>query len=95
MIASYTSNAFLSIKINEMRERERERERFCFNRQIRVDCKFLESQHIMDYSLLLGIHFKDQPPKGSSYSQGLDQAVCLRDEMIVPTTISKTGMFYY
>ncbi|MQM02066.1 hypothetical protein Taro_034822, partial [Colocasia esculenta] len=27
-------------------------------RQISVDCKFLESQHIIDYSLLLGVHFR-------------------------------------
>ncbi|KAH7315766.1 hypothetical protein KP509_21G064600 [Ceratopteris richardii] len=27
--------------------------------QISKDCKFLESEHIMDYSLLLGLHFKD------------------------------------
>ncbi|KAH7285620.1 hypothetical protein KP509_33G037300 [Ceratopteris richardii] len=29
--------------------------------QISKDCKFLESEHIMDYSLLLGLHFKDSP----------------------------------
>ncbi|TKY71345.1 Phosphatidylinositol 4-phosphate 5-kinase 8 [Spatholobus suberectus] len=27
-------------------------------RQISLDCKFLESQHIIDYSLLLGLHFR-------------------------------------
>lgn len=27
-------------------------------RQVEVDCKFLESQRIMDYSLLLGLHFR-------------------------------------
>ncbi|KAH7431404.1 hypothetical protein KP509_08G046800 [Ceratopteris richardii] len=27
-------------------------------RQIECDCKFLESEHIMDYSLLLGLHFR-------------------------------------
>ncbi|OIW19297.1 hypothetical protein TanjilG_20422 [Lupinus angustifolius] len=26
--------------------------------QISIDCKFLESQHIIDYSLLLGLHFR-------------------------------------
>eukprot|EP00250_Pteridium_aquilinum_P005997 c15994_g1_i1 orf=298-2895(+) len=33
--------------------------------QISKDCKFLESEHIMDYSLLLGLHFKDPPSKDS------------------------------
>ena len=28
------------------------------DRQIEEDCKFLESEQIMDYSLLLGIHFR-------------------------------------
>ncbi|CAL5214326.1 unnamed protein product [Lathyrus oleraceus] len=27
-------------------------------KQISLDCKFLESQHIIDYSLLLGLHFR-------------------------------------
>ncbi|KAH7442063.1 hypothetical protein KP509_03G068600 [Ceratopteris richardii] len=27
-------------------------------RQVESDCKFLESEHIMDYSLLLGLHFQ-------------------------------------
>ncbi|KAK6943896.1 Phosphatidylinositol-4-phosphate 5-kinase, core [Dillenia turbinata] len=27
-------------------------------RQIEIDCKFLEEQHIMDYSLLLGVHYR-------------------------------------
>lgn len=27
-------------------------------RQIEIDSKFLESQHIMDYSLLLGVHYR-------------------------------------
>ncbi|KAL6957839.1 Phosphatidylinositol 4-phosphate 5-kinase 9 [Sarracenia purpurea var. burkii] len=26
--------------------------------QIEIDCKFLEEQHIMDYSLLLGVHYR-------------------------------------
>ncbi|MCO5568686.1 hypothetical protein L7F22_022385 [Adiantum nelumboides] len=32
-------------------------------KQISKDCKFLESEHIMDYSLLLGLHFKDPPSR--------------------------------
>lgn len=27
-------------------------------RQISIDCQFLESQQIIDYSLLLGLHFR-------------------------------------
>ncbi|KAJ4979566.1 hypothetical protein NE237_010346 [Protea cynaroides] len=27
-------------------------------KQIEIDCKFLETQHIMDYSLLLGVHYR-------------------------------------
>lgn len=27
-------------------------------RQIEIDAKFLEEQHIMDYSLLLGVHYR-------------------------------------
>lgn len=27
-------------------------------RQIETDSKFLEAQHIMDYSLLLGVHYR-------------------------------------
>lgn len=27
-------------------------------RQVSLDCKFLESQNIIDYSLLLGLHFR-------------------------------------
>lgn len=30
-------------------------------RQIEVDSKFLETQHIMDYSLLLGVHYRAPP----------------------------------
>lgn len=28
-------------------------------RQIDRDCEFLESERIMDYSLLVGVHFRD------------------------------------
>lgn len=31
---------------------------FCF-RQIDRDCEFLEAEKIMDYSLLVGLHFRD------------------------------------
>lgn len=28
-------------------------------RQIEKDCEFLEAERIMDYSLLVGLHFRD------------------------------------
>lgn len=31
----------------------------CFSRQIDRDCEFLEAERIMDYSLLVGVHFRD------------------------------------
>lgn len=31
-------------------------------RQIEYDCEFLEAERIMDYSLLVGVHFCDGPP---------------------------------
>lgn len=30
-----------------------------FPRQIDRDCEFLEAERIMDYSLLVGLHFRD------------------------------------
>ncbi|CAM8937597.1 unnamed protein product [Rhodiola kirilowii] len=39
-------------------------------KQIRVDCKFLESQHIIDYSLLMGLHFR-APMRLKPVSEGL------------------------
>lgn len=31
----------------------------CVFRQINRDCEFLEAERIMDYSLLVGMHFRD------------------------------------
>lgn len=31
----------------------------CYDRQIDKDCELLEQEGIMDYSLLVGIHFRD------------------------------------
>jgi len=40
-----------------------------FLQQLTEDCKFLVSQNIMDYSLLIGIHFKSsEADEGSDYS---------------------------
>ena len=32
----------------------------CLHRQVDKDCELLEQERIMDYSLLVGIHFKDR-----------------------------------
>lgn len=42
-------------------------------RQIEIDSKFLEAQNIMDYSLLLGVHYRAPQHLRSlmSYNQGL------------------------
>lgn len=43
-----------------------------FRRQISLDCKFLESQSIIDYSMLLGLHFRaPEHLKAYSKSQNL------------------------
>ena len=31
-----------------------------YDRQINRDCEFLEAERIMDYSLLVGLHFRDK-----------------------------------
>ncbi|KAL3692748.1 hypothetical protein R1sor_006399 [Riccia sorocarpa] len=47
-------------------------------KQVEVDCKFLESQRIMDYSLLLGLHFRaPQYPPAISPSPSLTTAEVL------------------
>ena len=35
---------------------------YLFSRQVDKDCELLEQEGIMDYSLLLGIYFKDISP---------------------------------
>lgn len=32
----------------------------CSSRQVDKDCDFLEQENIMDYSLLVGVHFRDK-----------------------------------
>ncbi|MCI05659.1 phosphatidylinositol 4-phosphate 5-kinase 5-like, partial [Trifolium medium] len=41
-----------------------------FCRQIDRDCELLELEGIMDYSLLVGIHFKDISPEGELIPSG-------------------------
>lgn len=61
-------------------------------RQLEYDCKFLEARGIMDYSMLLGLHFRapqyraplspgpsstpDVPPSESFTSTALDEGIC-------------------
>jgi len=40
----------------------------CYLRQIDRDCELLEQEGIMDYSLLVGIHFKDISENGEIIS---------------------------
>ncbi|XP_061345746.1 phosphatidylinositol 4-phosphate 5-kinase 9-like isoform X2 [Gastrolobium bilobum] len=51
-------------------------------KQIQIDSKFLEAQHIMDYSLLLGVHYR--APRQShpllSYNQSVDGLAMLAEE---------------
>ena len=49
-------------------------------RQIECDCKFLESQHIMDYSFLLGVHFR---------APQFPSIVCRQDGMYVCMYVCK------
>lgn len=37
-----------------------------FNRQVDRDCEFLEQERIMDYSLLVGLHFREASFKDSA-----------------------------
>ncbi|KAG1371111.1 Phosphatidylinositol 4-phosphate 5-kinase 4 [Cocos nucifera] len=48
-----------------------------FQRQLEKDCEFLEAERIMDYSLLVGIHFRG--PKETPQSEGNNrkEATCL------------------
>lgn len=43
---------------------------FCYIRQIDRDCELLEQEGIMDYSLLVGIHFKDISEEGELIPSG-------------------------
>lgn len=53
-------------------------------RQIEIDSKFLEVQHIMDYSLLLGVHYRApqqlRPSVSFNQSIGADGLAMLAEE---------------
>jgi 1-phosphatidylinositol-4-phosphate 5-kinase len=48
------------------------------HRQIQMDCTFLETQGIMDYSLLLGVHFRNDL---SLSKIGLSQPIALTSKL--------------
>ncbi|CAN6584489.1 unnamed protein product [Malus baccata var. baccata] len=62
--------------------------------QISLDCKFLQSQQIIDYSLLLGLHFRapedlkgfSQPPATMHNHESLpaDDGATLQGELLIP-----------
>eukprot|EP00958_Prasinococcus_capsulatus_P004816 scaffold443_cov527-Prasinococcus_capsulatus_cf.AAC.4 len=41
--------------------------------QVQKDCKFLEEANVMDYSLLLGVHFRDKAKEENGDANGLDK----------------------
>lgn len=49
-------------------------------RQIERDCEFLEAERIMDYSLLVGLHFRDDST---------------RDKMGLSPFLLRTGNYQY
>ncbi|KAJ1386130.1 Phosphatidylinositol-4-phosphate 5-kinase, core [Sesbania bispinosa] len=64
-------------------------------KQLSLDCEFLESQHIIDYSLLLGLHFRApenlkalaEPPGSMQHQDSLpsvDGALKQGEQLIIP-----------
>lgn len=43
---------------------------YLLSRQIDKDCELMEQEGVMDYSLLLGIHFKNVSPYGDVMLSG-------------------------
>ncbi|XP_050262949.1 phosphatidylinositol 4-phosphate 5-kinase 8-like isoform X1 [Quercus robur] len=54
-------------------------------RQIHLDCEFLESQQIIDYSLLLGVHLR--APEQKTLLETGDDAISQGELMIPPTRL--------
>ncbi|KAI5055484.1 hypothetical protein GOP47_0029005 [Adiantum capillus-veneris] len=60
--------------------------------QISKDCKFLESEHIMDYSLLLGLHFKESPSREATDSRSSVFDLPLHD-VVLSRFVAESGGF--
>jgi len=66
------------IPLGPMRER--------FLQQLEEDCKFLVAQNIMDYSLLVGIHFRSEAEGDSDYSSPDEgESPMSRSSTVLPT----------
>ncbi|KAH7855479.1 hypothetical protein Vadar_025338 [Vaccinium darrowii] len=52
-----------------------------FRRQIDKDCEFLEQERIMDYSLLVGLHFRDSTNSGNLVPSGDPTLSTVRSQM--------------
>lgn len=59
--------------------------------QIREDCGFLESQQIMDYSLLLGLHYRAPQYQKDLTAQSFQNYFSSRDDGILPAMQSIQG----
>ena len=76
---------------------------YLFSRQVDKDCELLEQEGIMDYSLLLGIHFKNisqdgdvlpiapQSPTGNSFI--LHVCMCMRARVCILVTRYELSTF--
>ena len=73
------------------------------NRQVERDCEFLEAERIMDYSLLVGIHFRDDntgDKMGLSpfVLRGMNFLLCMYldfNELKIKCELTKLGNFLF
>ncbi|WJX36668.1 Phosphatidylinositol 4-phosphate 5-kinase 6 [Trifolium repens] len=47
-----------------------------FCRQVSRDCEFLEHERVMDYSMLVGLHFRETTPRGNVTPSGRNSGAC-------------------
>jgi 1-phosphatidylinositol-4-phosphate 5-kinase len=45
-------------------------------RQVSRDCEFLEHERVMDYSMLVGLHFRETTPRGNVTPSGRNSGAC-------------------